>query len=256
MTADQEFKDFSKLLAEESGAIIRKYFRTAYHIDAKQDTSPVTIADRKAEEKLRELIMKHYPDHGIIGEEFGIHKPNAEFQWILDPIDGTKSFIAGAQTFGTLIGLCYQSEPILGVIHQPILREFYIGDNSTASLNDMPIRIRECNRLQDALLMVTDHLHFQRYQPDAQFEKLIRSVKLYRMWGDCYGYAMVASGFADIMIDPIMNIWDTVALLPIVRGAGGVITGLDGGDPVSAGSTIATNKALLPQVLDLLYPEG
>jgi len=254
MIADQEFRDFARLLADESGAIIRKYFRTSYHIDAKQDASPVTIADRSAEEKLRELIMKQYPDHGIVGEEFGIHQPDAEYQWVLDPIDGTKSFIAGAQTFGTLIGLCHRNEPILGVIHQPVLSEFYIGDNTSASMNGMPIRIRECERIQDALLLVTDHLHFERYQPAAKIETLIRSVKLYRMWGDCYGYALVASGLADIMIDPIMNVWDTVALLPIIRGAGGVITGLDGSDPVKAGSTIATGKALLPQVLDLLYP--
>src|SRR5664279_1730427 len=125
----KEIKKFCSLLAEESGKIIRSYWRTDLKVDNKMDSSPVTIADKKSEEVMRELIMKEFPDHGILGEEFGEYKPDSEFQWILDPIDGTKSFICGTVTFGTLIALMKNKVPILGVINQPILNELLLGDN-------------------------------------------------------------------------------------------------------------------------------
>ncbi|PIP77763.1 MAG: histidinol-phosphatase, partial [Ignavibacteria bacterium CG22_combo_CG10-13_8_21_14_all_37_15] len=129
-----ELKKFSKYLADESGKIIRSYFRTHIPVDSKADESPVTIADKTAEEKMRELIMKEFPQHGIIGEEFGTHNESAEYKWILDPIDGTKSFITGTVTFGTLIALTKNGEPVLGVINQPVLNEFLIGDNNSCEL--------------------------------------------------------------------------------------------------------------------------
>ena len=128
-----EFKMFAEQLAEISGAVIRKYFRTGVSVESKKDASPVTIADREAEELMRESIMRNYPGHGILGEEFGSINQDAEHQWILDPIDGTKSFICGAVTFGTLIALVKNNQPILGVINQPILNEFLIGDNFEAN---------------------------------------------------------------------------------------------------------------------------
>ena len=247
-----EFKHFAKLLSMESAKIIKQYFRTQIKVESKEDSSPVTIADKKAEETMRELISKHYPEFGIIGEEFGIHNPEAEYKWILDPIDGTKSFICGAQSFGTLIALTKNNVPILGVLNQPILNEFLIGDNYSTELNNSIVNVRKCERLNDAVLLTTDHLNVAKYQRADRFENLIRLVKLYRNWGDCYGYYLVATGFADIMIDPIMSLWDTASILPIIKGAGGIITDYNGGEPLNGNSIIASAPAIHSEIIKLL----
>ena len=239
-----ELKNFCNYLADESGKIIRSYFRSSVKIETKSDQSPVTAADKKAEEKMRELIMKEFPDYGILGEEFGAHNDDAEYKWILDPIDGTKSFISGAVTFGTLIALLKNGEPILGVINQPVLNEFLIGDNISAELNGSIVKVRECITLSAATLLTTDHLNIDQYQNIQKFDELIRKVKLYRQWGDCYGYYLVATGYADVMIDPIMSVWDSMALIPVIRGAGGTITDYQGNDPVIGSSIIASGKGL------------
>lgn len=241
-----------KYAARESGKIIKDYFRTQITIDTKQDDSPVTIADKKAEELIRSLIMKEYPDHGIIGEEFGEHNPGAEYTWVLDPIDGTKSFICGAVSFGTLIGLIHNNVATIGMFHQPVLNELLIGDNASAHLNDLPVRVRDCSRLQDSVLLVTDHLNIEKYQDAAHFDKLIHSVKMYRNWGDCYGYYLLATGYADIMIDAIVNLWDICAIIPIIHGAGGVITDYHGGDPLNGSGAIATVPGIHAEVIKTL----
>jgi len=247
-----EFKNFAKMLADESGSIIQKYFRTKITIDSKADESPVTIADKTAEEKMRELIMKTFPEHGIIGEEFGIHNQDTEYQWILDPIDGTKSFITGALTFGTLIALLKNGEPVLGVINQPILKEFLIGDNDASFINGAKTEVRRCASLSEATLLTTDHLNIEKYQDAQKFDSLVRKVRLYRNWGDCYGYYLVATGFADIMIDPIMNVWDSAALIPIIKGAKGIITDYHGANPATGESIIAANPDLHQAVIQSL----
>ncbi len=247
-----EFKNFARLLAVESGLIIKKYFRRKISVDNKADQSPVTIADKQAEEQMRELIMKEFPEHGILGEEFGTLNENAEYKWILDPIDGTKSFICGAVSFGTMIALTKNGLPIMGVINQPILNEFLIGDNISAELNSEKVNVRNCENLSTAVLLSTDHLNIEKYQDKNKFEKLIKSVKLYRNWGDCYGYYLVATGFADIMIDPIMSVWDLMALIPIIRGAGGTITDYQGNDPVTGSSIIAASPNIHGEVLKIL----
>ncbi|MCX6152159.1 MAG: histidinol-phosphatase [Ignavibacteriales bacterium] len=247
-----EFKSFANLLANESGKIIRDYFRTQISVDSKADQSPVTIADKKAEEIMRKLIMKDYPDHGILGEEFGKHNGDSEYQWILDPIDGTKSFICGAVTFGTLIALLKNGEPILGVINQPILNEFLIGDNLTCELNNVKVSVRDCSNLSEAVLLTTDHLNVEKHQNAVKFYKLIKKVKLYRNWGDCYGYYLVATGFADVMIDPIMSVWDLMALIPVIRGAGGLITDYNGNDPVKGNSIVVAQKKIHKEVIKIL----
>jgi myo-inositol-1(or 4)-monophosphatase len=239
----KEYSLFARNLAELSGKIIKSYFRSDITIDTKADMSPVTIADKKAEELMRNLIMKNYPDHGIIGEEFGSHNEKAEYQWIIDPIDGTKSFICGAISFGTLIALTKNGRPIIGVINQPVLNQFLIGDNESALLNDVAVKVSGRTKLSDSVLLTTDHLNIQKYQDIDKFNSLIHKVKLYRNWGDCYGYYLVATGFADIMIDPEMSIWDSMALIPVIRGAGGTITDYHGNDPVSGKSIIATGSA-------------
>ena len=247
-----ELKKFCKLLVDESGNIIRQYFRTGVNIESKADLSPVTIADKKAEEKMRELIMKEYPAHGILGEEFGDHNSNAEYRWVLDPIDGTKSFICGTITFGTLIALMKNNEPVLGVINQPILNEFLIGDNKISELNGRITKVRECKDLSSAVLLTTDHLDIGKYQNIKAFENLMHKVKYYRMWGDCYGYYLVATGYADIMIDPIMNTWDLMALIPVIRGARGVISDYQGNDPVQGNSIVATSGSIHNAVIKII----
>ena len=248
----KELKSFCKLLADESGKIVRQYFRKNIEVETKADESPVTIVDKKTEERMREIIMKEYPDFGILGEEFGKVNPDAEYQWILDPIDGTQSFISGAISFGTLIALLKNGKPILGVINQPILNEFLMGDNTITELNGKQVQVRECADLDNALLLTTDHLLIEKHQDIKKFDDLVHKVRLYRQWGDCYGYYLVASGFADIMIDAIMSPWDYMALIPIINGAGGVITDYQGKDPVGGDSIVATTKALHKKVISIL----
>ncbi|MGE5400771.1 MAG: inositol monophosphatase family protein, partial [Ignavibacteriales bacterium] len=176
----EDLKKFARLLADKSGEIIRSYFRTEIKIESKGDMSPVTVADKKAEEIMRELIMREFPDHGILGEEFGSHNVDADYQWVLDPIDGTKSFICGTTTFGTLIALMKNGEPLIGVINQPVLNEFLIGDNLTSELNGRRVKVRECRSLSEAVLLTTDHLNIEKYQNIQAFEHLMHKVKLYR----------------------------------------------------------------------------
>ncbi len=247
-----EFKNFCRLLAEESGKIIRQYWRKEFSVENKPDLSPVTIADKTAEEKMREMIIKKYPSHGILGEEFGEYNSESEYKWILDPIDGTKSFICGTVTFGTLIALIKNGEPLIGVINQPVLNEYLIGDNYKCELNGKSVQVRNCNSLSDAVLLTTDHINVEKYQDINKFDKLCRNVKLYRQWGDCYGYYLLATGYADIMIDPVMSPWDLTALIPVVRGAGGVITDYHGGDPLKGNSIIAAGKSVHGTVVNLL----
>ncbi|RKY91596.1 MAG: histidinol-phosphatase [Ignavibacteriae bacterium] len=252
MTNQSEFREFINHLANISGKIIRNYFRADINIDSKADNSPVTIADRKAEEVMREEIMRNFPEHGIIGEEFGNYNDSAEFIWTLDPIDGTKSFICGALSFGTLIALLKNGKPVLGAINQPVLNELLIGDNNTAEINGIKTKLRECNNLSKSVLLTTDHLNIGNYQNLNKFEELIKKVKLYRNWGDCYGYYLVATGFADIMIDPIMSVWDSFPLIPIIKGAGGIITDYQGDDPVGGSSIIAASAGIHNEVINIL----
>jgi myo-inositol-1(or 4)-monophosphatase len=240
------YRSFIAELAERSGEFIRPYFaQPDLVVETKADASPVTVADRGAEELLRNLIAQRFPSHGVIGEEFGSINPTAEFVWVLDPIDGTKSFTAACPLFGTLIALLHDGQPILGAIHLPILQQLYLGDNSVTTLNGRPVRIRATTHLSDATLLTSDTLNLAKYQNGTACDRLVDQVKLFRTWGDCYGYSLVAGGWADVMLDPIMNPWDIAALVPVIRGAGGVITDWTGKDPVNSDSTVA---AATPQL--------
>jgi histidinol phosphatase-like enzyme (inositol monophosphatase family) len=252
MKETDELKRFCESLAIESGKIIKRYWRNNFSVETKKDLSPVTIADKKAEELMREMIMKNFPQHGILGEEFGEHNSGAEYKWVLDPIDGTKSFVCGTVTFGTLIALLKNGEPLLGVINQPVLNEFLIGDNETALLNGKKVNTKGCGSISEAVLLTTDQLNIEKYRNIDAFNRLVHQVKLYRHWGDCYGYYLVATGYADIMLDPIMNPWDLLALIPVIRGAGGTITDYFGGDPVKGDSIVATGGGIHQDVIDLL----
>jgi len=245
---------FTQTLAEASAQVIRRYFRTSMSIEHKADATPVTVADRKAEEVMRELIMKEFPGHGVIGEEWGKHQPDAEYVWVLDPIDGTKNFVSGSFLFGTLIALLRHGRPILGVIHHPLLDQFLVGTEGQAWLNGQRTSVRPCPGIEDATLLASAHWTAHRHQDGPAFEALTRQVRLYRTWGDCHGYYLVATGFADIMVDPVVALWDAMAVIPVVEGAGGRITDYQGGDPVVGGSLVATAGGIHDQVIRLLNP--
>ena len=240
------YRAFITELADQSGAFIRPYFgRLDLAVETKSDASPVTQADRGAEELMRGLIAKKFPAHGIIGEEFGSERADAEFVWVLDPIDGTKSFITGVPLWGTLIALLHRGEPVLGVINQPVLGQFMLGDGATTSLNGRPVRCRSTTRVAEATLLTSDPLNPAKYQNGAAYDALTHRARLVRTWGDCYGYLLVAAGWADVCLDPIMNPWDIAAVVPIIRGAGGVVTDWQGGSAYPAGSTVASATPVL-----------
>jgi myo-inositol-1(or 4)-monophosphatase len=251
----EPYRAFLVELAEKSGDLIRPYFGSPdLAVEIKADRTPVTLADRGAEELMRDLIRRRFPEHGILGEEYGEENAGSAFTWVLDPVDGTKAFAAACPLFGTLIALVHEGEPILGAIHQPVLRQLLIGDGRETHLNGRPVRVRPCPRIEEATLLTSDPLNPARYRNGPAFEALCRRAKLVRTWGDCYGYLLLATGHADVMCDPILSPWDVAALIPVVRGAGGVITAWNGGDPASADSLVAAGPGLHPQVLAALNP--
>jgi inositol-phosphate phosphatase/L-galactose 1-phosphate phosphatase/histidinol-phosphatase len=219
----------AEALADAAGAIIRRYFRQPITVDEKSDLTPVTIADRAAEAAMRALIEQRFPEHGIIGEEHGSTRAEAEHVWVLDPIDGTKSFISGIPLFGTLIALTRRGRPVLGIIDQPILHERWLGAEGRATtLNGAPVRARACASLNRATLFSTaPELMFQGADA-AGFARLRAAVKLVRAGGDCYAYAQLASGFIDLVVEAQLKPYDYCALAPVIAGAGGTITDWQG----------------------------
>jgi inositol-phosphate phosphatase/L-galactose 1-phosphate phosphatase/histidinol-phosphatase len=215
-------------LADTAGASIRPYFRTNLTVDDKADLSPVTAADRAAETAMRQLIAARFPEHGIIGEEFGREREEAEFVWVLDPIDGTKSFISGVPLFGTLIALARRGRPVLGIIDQPISRERWIGaDGRATTHNGLPVRCRPCTGIGAATVFATTPDMFSGADATA-FARVAGAAKLVRYGADCYAYGLVALGFADVVIEASLKPYDFGAMLPIIEGAGGIATDWQG----------------------------
>ena len=215
---------FANGLADTAGEIVRRYFRRGVAVDDKPDMSPVTVADREAEAALRALIERRFPDHGILGEEHGSARTDAERVWVLDPIDGTKSFISGVPLFGTLIALIERGIPVLGVIDQPISRERWIGARGLKStLNGVAISTRSCPALGSATLFATTPDMFKGTDAGA-FQRLKDSVKLARFGGDCYAYGLLAAGFIDLVVEASLKPYDFAALVPVIVGAGGSMT--------------------------------
>ena len=245
--------EFIELLARESGAIILESFANPeLVIETKSDQSPVTIADRKSEEIMRGLISRHFPEHGIIGEEFGSENEEARFVWVLDPIDGTKPFVSGCPLFGTLICLLEEGKPIVGAINNPVTRQILIGNNRRTTLNGKTVRVRPTRQLEDSILLASNLRSPGDIQDGEKWDHLVKQVKELYTWGDCYGYLILAAGGADIMVDPIMNSWDLLALIPVIRGAGGEISDWHGKDPVVGNSIVAANPTIHPQVIEIL----
>ncbi len=252
--------NFAVSIARQAGEITLKYFgSTDLQVDRKADQSPVTIADRTAEVLLRERIGKSFAADGIIGEEFGEQRGESGYLWIVDPIDGTKSFVHGIPLYTTLVAVLRDGEPIVGVIHAPALAEtvyasqgggcYYVPGNSAMP---QPARVSAVERLSESLFLTTEIASFTTHRErDALdvFVKLQRAARLARTWGDGYGYLMVATGRAEIMIDPVMNLWDAAPLQTVIEEAGGQFTDWKGNPTVHAGEGIATNGRVTEEVL-------
>jgi len=255
MDIDPDMPAFLESLAKASARVILPLFRKAdLEIRHKADQSPVTEADRQAEILLREQIQKAFPDHGIIGEEFGKDRPDAEYTWVLDPIDGTISFAAGCPLFGTLICLRKGDKPLWGALHLPALGQLFIGNNSTCWLNGNPLSLGAAPQMEEAFLLSSDLKNLGRHQPAAGWEALVAATGRLRTWGDCYGYTLVCTGGAHIMADPVLNLWDIAAILPVVRGAGAAASDWQGKDANGADSLVVAHPDLHPQVIRLLNP--
>ena len=224
------YLSFAEELADASGAEVLKYFRRPLDVESKADTSPVTIADRQSEKAMRDLIEKRFPSHGIVGEEFGKKDENAEFVWVLDPIDGTKSFITGSPLFGTLIALLHNGEPVVGVINQPYIRERWTGAKGEPSrFNGREIHTRKCESLEKSAVFSTGgRLMFKNPDDYRRFESLSKPAAVTRFSADCYAYGLLAMGCVDIVCEAGMKLYDYAALIPVVTGAGGVMTDWNG----------------------------
>ena len=238
---------WAKDLAEEAGLLTLEYFRTVLDVELKGDSSPVTVADRETELFLRRKIEATFPQDAILGEEFGEKAGTTGYQWILDPIDGTKSFIHGIPLYTVLIALLKDGNPILGVVHCPGLKEtLWAARGHGAWFNGKPTCVRPSPGLKKAWVHVTDPSDLLRRWPGSHL--LLKDAGYCRTWGDAYGYLLVASGRADLMIDAKMSLWDLACLLPIIEEAGGVILDLEGhpglGDSSVAGSPELVQEAL------------
>ncbi len=242
--------DFAVELAHDGGNITYRHFKGSFVAERKADNSFVTVADRETEKYLRASIEKAFPHDGILGEEEGEKPGKSNRRWILDPIDGTYSFVHGVPLYGVLIGLEVDDEPVLGVVNLPALNEVvYAARGIGCFWNDAPARVSATESLSDALLLATDFGTCEQYGFGRAAELLQRQVHARRTWGDAYGHVLVATGRADIMLDPIMNVWDCAALLPILEEAGGTFTDWKGQKTIRGGNAISTNRALFESVV-------
>lgn len=259
-----DFLPFVDRLAQVSGEALMPFFRAAFTVEDKSAGGafdPVTEADRAAEAAMRKLIGEAFPHHGVIGEEFGVEGQGSEYVWVLDPIDGTKSFISGLPLWGTLIGLLHRGAPCYGLMHQPFTRERFYGDGKAAhwtgrgpngDKSSRRLLTRACPDLGRATLMTTSpKLIPAPLRP--RYEALEAKTRLARYGGDCYAYCMLAAGHIDLVVEAGLNAYDIVALIPIVRGAGGIVTTWDGGDPSKGGAIVAAgDRRIHQQALEAL----
>jgi myo-inositol-1(or 4)-monophosphatase len=240
-----DFEVFVGDLATISGEAIRPFFRTAIGVEDKSrggTFDPVTAADRAAELAMRTMIRQQFPTHGIIGEEFGSERTDAEFVWILDPIDGTKSFISGMPAWGTLIALTRLGKPVFGMVHQPFIGERFSGDGTAAAYRgpagSRVLQVRSCPALEGAVLYTTSP-RLMNAADRAAFARVEDVARLSRYGGDCYAYCMLAAGFVDLVIETGLKAYDVAALIPVICGAGGVITTWEGNGAEAGGRIVA-----------------
>ncbi len=253
MESLESYFPFLTEINRAAGEIIRRYFGSDLAVDRKADSSPVTQADREVEIIIRERIERRFPDHSVFGEEFGETRKQGQFRWIIDPIDGTQSFILGVPLFGTLIALEHNGEPVLGSIYLPIQDQLMIGSAETGTFVDgMRCEVSRNEILSEAKILTTDPKAMCDGEVGSRLGRLCREVSLVRGFGDCFGYFMVACGKADAMLDPIINYYDIAPMFPILAGAGGSFTTWDGAHVKGGGNALASNRNLHGAVLEAL----
>ncbi|MDB5035174.1 MAG: putative 28 [Chlorobi bacterium] len=251
----QDILDTAIEAAIEGGKITLQYFQTgSFQVETKADNSPVTVADRLAEQRIREIIVARFPDHGVLGEEHGEQAGTGGTTWIIDPIDGTKSFIRGVPLYGVMIGVEIDGEVEVGVVNFPALGEIYYAMRGCGTYwNGRRCRVSAVSDMGQAALLTTDAKHYTRETTKAEAHaRLMAATKIHRTWGDCYGHILVASGRAEIMLDPKMSVWDCAPLKVILEEAGGHFTDWNGTPTIHGGEAISTNSALHGTVLEIV----
>jgi len=257
MDLDQ-FQNIAFDLTHESGKLILAHFRDPdLKVDLKNDASPVTQADREAEQILRKRISERFPTHGILGEEFEPVRQEAEWTWLLDPIDGTKSFVSGVPLFGTVISLQFHGTPVFGAIHFPAIMkgQLLVGDGKIALLDGKKVTVRKADPSDKWVVLTTDERDIITHRSEVGWKNLLKKAAYCRTWGDCYGYYLVATGQADIMLDPIVNLWDFHGVIPIIQGAGGKITNWVGNEAAGSESVVAASTEIHSTVISILNHE-
>lgn len=250
-----EFRAFAEQLADAAADAIQPYFRASLAVEDKGGRlyDPVTVADKAAEDAMRALIQERYPTHGILGEEAGVAVGSSPLTWVLDPIDGTRAFITGLPLWGTLIALNDGKRPVVGVMNQPFTGERFIGTPDGAWSGDKRLATRACDSLAQATLMCTTPDMFDSAARKAAFDSVAGQARLMRYGGDCYAYCMLASGFVDVIVEASLQPYDVQALMPIIEGAGGVITAWDGSSAQQGGCVVACgDPALHAEVVEML----
>jgi histidinol phosphatase-like enzyme (inositol monophosphatase family) len=249
---------FAVRAARTAGLHTLKYFQSNVVVERKRDASPVTIADREAEQLLRQSISAAYPDDGILGEELGETKGNSGYRWIVDPIDGTKSFISGVPLYATLVGLEREGQSALGVIFIPALDECAYATRGQGAwysrANASPVRVKVSGkeRLADSLFVTSEVKTFVQSGRRESFDRLQAAASLTRTWGDGYGYLLVATGRAELMVDAQMNVWDAAAVQPVIAEAGGKFTDWSGRETIYSGDGLASNGLVHAEALRLM----
>ncbi|MFT7581878.1 MAG: histidinol-phosphatase [Myxococcota bacterium] len=254
-------RDFATEVAWAGGRRTLAYFNNAVGVDIKADGTPVTIADREAETVMRDAIHARFPSHGVVGEEHGVHLGDSDYRWILDPIDGTKAFIRGVPLYGTLVGIEYRGEPVVGVIYMPALDEMIAAAHGLGcTWNGRRCSVNTTDNLGASLVATTSATTLRRRMGD-RYDDFISKIERERTWADCYAYVLVATGRAEVALDPILSLWDCGPLLTVIEEAGGRFTSWTGERTITGGEAVATNGVVHEAVLDLIrdipaLPEG
>jgi histidinol phosphatase-like enzyme (inositol monophosphatase family) len=253
MNEAQALMEAAEEVARKSGNVALEFFRKGVTVDIKGDGTPVTVADRTSEKTARELIEARFPQDGILGEEFGETRPGARRRWILDPIDGTKTFIRGVPLWGTLVAVAEGERILAGAAYFPAVGEMLVAAPGAGCFwNDKPTRVSPEAELSRAVVLATDERFQQFPERGKAWRELTARAAMARTWGDCYGYLLLATGRAEAMVDEVLSPWDAAALQPIIEEAGGVFTDWTGARTSFGGSAIATNAALARQVREVL----
>jgi histidinol phosphatase-like enzyme (inositol monophosphatase family) len=240
-------------LARLTGMVALRHYRSRLTVETKADGSPVTVADRAAEETARAWVRAHFPEDGILGEELGEERPGARRRWVIDPIDGTKSFVRGAPLWGSLVALCEGDQVLAGAAYFPAVEELVAAAPGAGCWwNGTRCRVSTVDALASATVLTTDVRFRERPERRAGWLALSQTASVSRSWGDCFGYLLVATGRAEVMCDPILSPWDAAALQPIIEEAGGVFTDWSGVRTAFGGSAIATNRALADDARSML----